>query len=122
MKRLSIFLVLLLSACATAQNNCDSAAREELASVDQMIAETRANLDRGYAIHNSGPSVGINFCAGNSSGNIGISFCTSPGGRSGEKPVAIDAQEERRKLQSLEARREELSATVAREEAACTQA
>ena len=122
MLRLSVFAVLFVSACGIVQNKCETTSVDkELEDVEQMIAETHANLDRGYAIHNAGGSLGVSFCAGNRSSNIGISFCTSPTRRAGETPIAIDTAAERRKLRALEARRIELDDRAALEKAACRQ-
>ncbi len=42
-------LVLALTACGTPQEQCIRANTKELRQVDALIAETRANLSRGYA-------------------------------------------------------------------------
>jgi hypothetical protein len=43
-------LRLALAACQTPREACVSEASEELRTVDALIAETRGNLDRGYAL------------------------------------------------------------------------
>ena len=49
MRLILIPLVLLLAGCATPKENCIKSANKDLAVVDRLIAETQANLTRGYA-------------------------------------------------------------------------
>ncbi len=51
MKRLVLIPVLVaLAGCGTPQERCIAGATRDLRVVDQLIAETQANLDRGYAL------------------------------------------------------------------------
>lgn len=50
MKRILIPTLLVLAACGTPQQNCISGATRDMRVVDRLIAETEANLQRGYAI------------------------------------------------------------------------
>ncbi len=114
----SLALMLTLAACANQPDPCTSASAQDLEPLDVLIAETRGNLSRGYAIAVRPPEKGsVSVCVGG--GNIAVSVCTNKiaGGQSG--PVAIDPIVERRKLRALEARRAELMSRVDAELAAC---
>lgn len=50
MKRILVSALLIVSACGTPQQNCISGATRDMRVVDRLIAETEANLQRGYAI------------------------------------------------------------------------
>lgn len=50
MKRILVPALLILTACGTPQQNCISGATRDMRVVDRLIAETEANLQRGYAI------------------------------------------------------------------------
>lgn len=77
----------------------------ELRTIDQLIAETQGNLDRGYVmVPASGP--GTDLCLRGGNWGLGLSLCTD--GSAGEKPVAIDAAAERRKLAGLKSRKIQL--------------
>ncbi len=103
MKRYLLALLLPLAGCSTPLEQCVSRSTKNLQAVDNLIASTQANIDRGYALNNR-PQV-----------NVGLQLCTSPsanfhfctGTQTGLKqtPVAIDVAAERRKLAELKARR-----------------
>ncbi len=109
-----------LAACEAPPPPCRTDAARDLRQLDAVIATTRANIDRGYALGGQSQSnVGFNFCLGSGGSNVGVSFCT-PGRtpvRSG--PTAIDPEVERRKLAHLEARRAVLARQAAADLAAC---
>ena len=129
MTRLASLLVLAaltLTACASPEQRCVNAATRDLNTVDRLIAETRANLDRGYALETDIQVRNrLTFCAGRyghrgrgySYG--GFSFCTSPDLVERNRPVAIDPQAERRKLANLERRRQGLEVAARQAIAAC---
>ncbi len=50
MKRFTISALLILSACATPQEQCINAATRDMQVVDQLIAETEGNIQRGFAL------------------------------------------------------------------------
>lgn len=120
----ALFLALSLAACAPQPTACSSTAARDLRTLDTLIAESRENLARGYAIGSSSGrgSTSVNFCLGNSSNNVGVSFCSGgrPGYRTG--PVAIDLDEERAKLESMLQQRTVLASRAAADAAACTSA
>ncbi len=50
MKRLTLPALLLLTACGTPQEQCIAGATRDARVVNQLIAETEANIARGYAM------------------------------------------------------------------------
>ncbi len=110
-----IAAVLCLTACATPHERCLARAQPDLTDIDALIAETDANIRRGYALEQRGiSSVGVEFCSGTTA-----RICV--GGQSDipPKPVAIDPAAEARKLENLHARRIDLQAEAAEAMAAC---
>lgn len=49
MKRILLPVLFVLSACGTPQEQCIGAATRDMRVVDRLIAETEANLKRGYS-------------------------------------------------------------------------
>lgn len=77
----------------------------EMATIDRLIAETQTNLDRGYVlVPASGP--GTDLCLHGGNWGLGLSICTAGSAR--DKPVAVDAASERRKLAGLKSRKIQL--------------
>lgn len=101
-----ILLLLPLAACATPQQQCQRDATRDLRVLDELIAETQANVTRGYAIEEEVvPRVGFTTCFGNGfygTGHAGVSFCSGTSTSIRRTPVAIDVEAERRKLAGLE--------------------
>ncbi len=115
-------LVLAVTACGTPQEQCIRANTKELRQVDGLIAETRANLSRGYGYDEqtvtdwdwepcfpSRPNVA----------GTGRDMCWEPYERTVRKPVAIDPAAENRKLAALTARRKVLASQATPAVAAC---
>ena len=104
-------LLLLAAACTTYPDECNRRALQELRTVERLIAETRRNLDRGftYVTESQGYRSRLVLCT--RSENVG--FCTSNDPVYRQRAVAIDPESERRKLESLLSRREELAPAVA---------
>lgn len=48
--RRSLYLILLLAACGTPQEQCIARETRDLRILDRLIAETEGNLKRGYAL------------------------------------------------------------------------
>ena len=93
----------ILAACAAPGPTCRVA--PDMATIDRLISETQGNLDRGSVmVHASGP--GVDMCLRGGNFGIGVSLCTDGSGR--EKPVAVDAAAERRKLAGLKSRKIQL--------------
>lgn len=126
MKRLILLLSpLLLAACATPRENCLASATRELATVDALILETRANLERGYAIEREPYTTSrVDLCIGSSSYaytgfGAGWRYCNVPETRYRDKPVAIDPAAEQRKLRELQATRNRLNQEASKSLAQC---
>ena len=49
MKRLTFLTLAVLAGCGTPQEQCISRNTRDLRTVDRLIAESKGNLDRGYA-------------------------------------------------------------------------
>ena len=82
-----------------------------------LIAETQANLDRGYAIETvNEPRVGFAFCTGRSSN---IVLCTASESNVRDRPVAIDLAAEQEKLDGLVTKKRELEVRTRRALAQC---
>jgi len=108
--------LLLLAACADPATRCFAPEARELKTVEALIAETRANVDRGYAEGPRGNSA-LNLCLGSFGRNVGLSYCTSASGRG--RAVPVDAAAEERKLAALEARRSAILQAIQQKSAAC---
>ncbi len=111
MRLAPLALLLPLVACATPREACLRAAGSELATLDRLIVETQATLERGYALRREPYSATVlEFCVGGGrsvwGGGLGLRYCPEVETRYREVPVAIDPAAERRKLAELRARRE----------------
>ncbi|WP_114964487.1 hypothetical protein [Alkalilacustris brevis] len=109
---------LALAACATPRERCISDATQELRTIDALIAETRTNIERGYAIIRE-PDVRTRLVFCYNPPEEPFTFCSVDEPIVRERPVAIDRAEERRKLASLTERRAELLPQVRAELATC---
>ena len=116
MLRAAILITLLLAACGTPEQRCQKAATRDLKTVNTLIAESEANIARGYRYENElrPVRVGIGFCSGGT-----IRFCGSNDTDVVRRPVAIDTNEERRKLESLKAKRAQLETSTYAATRAC---
>lgn len=109
---------LALAACATPREACIANATYELRTIDSLIAETEANIARGYAIiREPGVRTRLQYCY--DPPEEPFTFCTVREPTVEERPVAIDREAERRKLASLRERRAELLPQVRAAIAAC---
>ena len=117
-----LLLPMLLAACGTPQEQCIRTNTRELRQVDALIAETRANLTRGYGYREDivtdwdwEPCLhGRPVPRGHMP-----DMCWEPYERTVRTPVAIDPASEQRKLAALTERRKALAAQAARIVAAC---
>ena len=109
MRRIILVLlpILFLGACATPREACVGAAQRQLRVIDGLIAETQANLARGYALEERQEVRTIpRRCTGTT--ELGEEFryrCPETITRTRTEPVAIDLNAERAKLNSLLERR-----------------
>jgi len=111
-------IALFLGACATdPAARCAPAERRELATIDRLIADIRAEVARGYRTVRTETNPAINLCLGGLRSNVGVSFCTDPGVRTHTE--AIDPEAAARTLDALLARREALQARIDAAVATC---
>jgi hypothetical protein len=97
-----------VAACTPPQPRCPAGA--ELATIDRLVAETSANIERGYVLAPAqGPDVDV--CLGGQRMGVGLSLCADAARK--ERPVAVDIGAERRKLAGLKARRIQLEREMA---------
>jgi len=108
MRHLRILALLPLAACATPFEQCVYQANRELGVMDQLIHSTEVNLARGYAIEQQEYFVTELQECGETNGET--IFCEIPVPRTREVPVAIDLDDEAKKLASLQRRREQMAA------------
>jgi len=120
MYRLFLLSLLALAACATPREQCLRMATRDLPVLDELIAQTAANIERGYALTTETRTTAYwQFCA---SPSDHFHWCAVPHTSSRKVPVAIDVQAERAKLASLKAKRVELRRKAQRQIAACNAA
>ena len=116
---LAIALPLLLAACATPQQRCEIEATRDLRVVNGLIAETQATLQRGYALREEQRTrIGTSICYGGGD-DFGYGFCWGNDTYTKVRPVAVNLDEERAKLQTLLNKREELEAQARTQIEAC---
>ena len=109
---LLLSLPLILTACATPREQCLSEASREARINARLIAETQANIDRGFAVRREDRLREVRTtCRGETeSGEAVITRCEEVRVTPVRVPVAIDLNAERAKLNSLMQRRAEIAA------------
>ena len=116
MYRYLFALIIPLAAC-TPHEQCVARHTKETRTIDDLIAKTAGDIERGYALEERRQmQVGLVLCT-NPSNNI--HFCTSRQSSQPRKPVAIDLAVEKRKLAQLKARRLKLHNNPEAQIAAC---
>ena len=110
---LMILPFLALAACATPREQCIGQATRDLRVLNSLIAETQGNLARGYAIEEQQEVRTLRkTCRGeNSDGTIFRYSCDETETFTTSRPVAIDLNVERAKLNSLVERRNQQQTT-----------
>lgn len=100
---LALLSAVALAACQTPREACISQASRELRTVESLIAETRGNLDRGYALETRQEvNVVRDTCTVEmSDGTEARIPCDRTDVDDVSRPVAIDLSAERAKLESL---------------------
>jgi hypothetical protein len=104
-----------LSGCGTPQERCIAAATREIATLDRLIAERRADIARGYGYEERAVTRWQWVrCDGlfDPPGTTLPSRCWEPYDTTLRKPVAIDPEAETRKLEALLQRRAALATMV----------
>ncbi len=101
--------ILALAACSDPKTVCQQEATKDLGIVQALIADTQATIDRGYAIQTKERTViYTDFCFGTGLHNGGFRFCNRAQPVVSRTPVAVDLNDERRKLRSLKQKESEL--------------
>jgi hypothetical protein len=110
---------LLATACATPQQRCEIQATRDLRVVNELIAESQATLRRGYALREEQRTrFGTTICYGGGD-DFGYGFCWGNETYTRLRPVAVNLDEERAKLQTLLRKKEELEVEARAQIDAC---
>lgn len=114
MKRVFLLLPLALAACATPQEQCINRADDNLTVLNQLIATTQANIDRGFALVEKEQVVIVeSTCASpQPDGSTVYTPCQETMVETTLVPTAIDLNAESAKLQSLLTRRSQEQQSV----------
>lgn len=108
MKKTLLFLPLVaVAACSTPREQCIAGANRPVATLDRLIAETRGNVQRGFALAEvQDVRVLRTTCEGTNADGSTFRFpCEETETVNREVPVTINIAEERVKLAQLEDRR-----------------
>jgi len=106
-KSLLLLPLLALAACSTPREQCISGANRPVATLDQLIAETQGNVDRGFALVEV-QDVRVLRKTCESTNDDGSTFrfpCEETETFTRREPVSINVAEERIKLSQLQDRR-----------------
>lgn len=115
---MAAIVALALSGCATPRQQCEAAVDENIKALQQAIATSEANLARGYGLQKDvSPRFRYGLCTTNGS----IETCLRNEYVTKTVPVAIDLDEERRKLSSAKRRLAEEERQRANALAECAQ-
>jgi hypothetical protein len=103
-----------LAACGTPRERCINEVTSNQRTLNALIAETQANIDRGYALAERSEVVTIDrTCTQTLQSGEEVRFpCDEVMTREYTVPVAIDLNAEQEKLRSLIQRREAMATTV----------
>lgn len=103
MRRALLLIPLVLAACETPREACISNATLELATVSRLVAETRGNILRGYAIGTRQvvQTIPETCRTQNAEGLITTYPCDRTEIVDIDEPVAVNLNAERAKLDSL---------------------
>ncbi|MBK1636772.1 hypothetical protein [Rhodovulum adriaticum] len=122
MRAILVLLPLALVACTSPRAACERDALHDLRVMDALIAETEQTLARGYALQRepvTRPRLQVCYGAPLDDNRVGMTLCNRSETTYRERPVAVDLGAERRKLTSLQAKRQDLARSAARRLAAC---
>ncbi|WP_380054355.1 hypothetical protein ACFE33_13470 [Falsihalocynthiibacter sp. SS001] len=109
--------LVVLAGCATQQERCVNSATRDLRTVTGLVAETQANIARGFGYNvQRVPYTVYETCYYAARRAYA---CPQTYTRTISTPVAIDIQEEKRKLASLQQRKTELESQVSEWIAQC---
>jgi hypothetical protein len=116
---LTIAPLLLLLACGTPQQQCIRNATAQTRTLDRLIAESQANLARGYSFQTERRTRFDWVVCGPYRPDYGPNMCFEPVDDVVSVPKAIDPALEQRKLDNLLAKRAALAKSAARAVATC---
>lgn len=109
---LSLSVLSLLAACGTPQERCINRNTRDLRTVEKLIAEVQGNLDRGYAYEEYTVSIPVwRECVvtrATATTPAVTRPCLEDEEETRTRPVAIDLNAERAKLESLYQKRDQL--------------
>lgn len=110
MRLIAIALLPLLAACATPREACLANVGSDLRVVDKLVAQTRANIARGFAIETRQKVREVKSTCETElpDGTAVRTTCEKLDVRDIQTPVAIDLNAERAKLASLEERQRQM--------------
>lgn len=114
MKRLSLPALLVLVACGTPQEQCINRNTRDLRTVDRLITEAQGNLNRGFAYEEITTYRDVwRYCPAPSvpEGETPAPrrLCLDERAETVRRPKAINLAEEARKLEGLQAKRQQLT-------------
>lgn len=115
MRRLVLPALVILAACGTPQEQCINRNTRDLRTMDRLIAETQANLTRGYAIEDYTVYVPVwQVCDIQPATDPAQPappprYCFEQEPQTRTRPKAIDLNAESAKLQSLLDRRDQMA-------------
>lgn len=111
--------VAALAACGTPYEQCVRKVSAEVATLDRLIAETEANIARGYAVSiRQEPRITTVFCTDPASTVV---FCERFDMVRVEDKIAIDPDAEARKLANLRSKRRQAAKAVEPQLQACAE-
>jgi hypothetical protein len=112
---------LALAACGTPQERCIARETRDLRVLDRLIAEIEGTLARGYALETETFVITQTVpCTVRGPDNTLVTdWCDREEVLERTRPVAVNLDEERAKLRSMEARRTELARSAAGRVEAC---
>jgi len=103
MKRLLLIAPLVLLTACSEQDICISNATSQIRTINSLVAETRGNLSRGYALEKRQEIRERRYVCtiNNGDGTVSNEICTDTEVTTTDVPVAIDLNAEQAKLNSL---------------------
>ncbi|MBI1417477.1 MAG: hypothetical protein GC146_09675 [Limimaricola sp.] len=114
-------LLLALGACATPRESCIASVTHDQRVIDRLIAQTQANIARGYALETRQEVVRLpDFCRVTADdGSVRLVSCDRVQVQDHQVPVAIDLNAEQAKLTSLLQRQRQMRDQTAAAVAQC---
>ncbi len=114
MRRILLPALVILAACGTPQEQCINRGTRDLRVMEKLIAETQANITRGYAIEEYTVTVPVwQLCSAPASAPGQPApppfYCFEQEAQTRTRPKAIDLKAESAKLQSMLDRRDQMA-------------